>query len=57
VSLNLCIIMPVLNEGDSLQSALQALQPMRQRGAELVVVDGGSTDMSWALARALAHRL
>jgi rSAM/selenodomain-associated transferase 2/rSAM/selenodomain-associated transferase 1 len=55
--LNLCIIMPVLNEGDSLQSALQALQPMRQRGAELVVVDGGSTDMSWALARALADRV
>ncbi len=46
--------MPVLNEGDTLQASLRALQPLRQRGAELVVVDGGSTDSTWALARALA---
>jgi rSAM/selenodomain-associated transferase 2/rSAM/selenodomain-associated transferase 1 len=52
--LNLRIVMPVLNEGDTLQASLRALQPLRQRGAELVVVDGGSTDSTWALARALA---
>ncbi len=55
--LNLRIVMPVLNEGGTLQSALLALQPMRRRGVELVIVDGGSTDSSWALARALANQV
>ena len=53
--------MPVLNEGnnegDSLQSALRALQALRRSGAELVVVDGGSTDSTWALARALSDQV
>jgi rSAM/selenodomain-associated transferase 2/rSAM/selenodomain-associated transferase 1 len=57
VILNLRIVMPVLNEGDTLQSALLALQPVRQRGAQLVIVDGGSTDSTWALARALANQV
>ena len=55
--LNLRIVMPVLHEGDTLQPALLALQPMRQRGAELVVVDGGSTDSTWALACTLADHV
>ncbi len=55
--LNLRIVMPVLHEGDTLQPALLALQPMRQRGAELVVVDGGSTDSTWALACTLADQV
>lgn len=46
----LSIVMPVLNEGDGLDAALQALQPWRQSGAEVIVVDGGSTDPSLALA-------
>lgn len=55
--MNLQIVMPVLNEGDTLQASLHALQPLRQRGAKLVVVDGGSTDNTWALARALADQV
>ncbi len=55
--MNLQIVMPVLNEGDTLHASLHALQPLRQRGAELVVVDGGSTDNTWALARALADQV
>ena len=55
--MNLRIVMPVLNEGDTLQSSLRAVQPLRQRGAELVLVDGGSTDSTWALARALADQV
>ena len=55
--LKLRIVMPVLNECDTLQPALRALQAMRQRGAELVVVDGGSTDSTWALARAFVDQV
>ena len=51
------IVMPVLNEGPTLAQHLHALQALRQRGAELVVVDGGSTDSTWALARALADQV
>ncbi len=51
------IVMPVLNEGAALTERLIRLQPLRQQGVELVVVDGGSTDESWARARPWADRL
>ena len=51
------IVMPVLDEGPALAQHLRALQTLRQRGAELVVVDGGSTDSTWALARAWADQV
>jgi rSAM/selenodomain-associated transferase 2/rSAM/selenodomain-associated transferase 1 len=44
------IVVPVLNEGPALAARLAALQPLRARGAEVVVVDGGSTDESWRIA-------
>ena len=44
------IVMPVLNEGAGLSARLAALQSLRAQGAELVLVDGGSTDESWARA-------
>lgn len=40
----LSIVMPVLNEATGIADALAALQPLRQDGAELIVVDGGSSD-------------
>ncbi len=40
----LSIIVPVLNEADGIHQALRRLQPLRQRGAEVIVVDGGSDD-------------
>ncbi len=52
--MSLRIVIPVLNEGEGLAQRLHALQPLRARGAEVVVVDGGSTDSTWAIARALA---
>jgi rSAM/selenodomain-associated transferase 2/rSAM/selenodomain-associated transferase 1 len=51
------IVMPVLNEGGTLVARLQALAPLRARGVELVVVDGGSTDDTWAIASALADQV
>ncbi len=44
------IVIPVLNEAAALPAVLAALQPLRERGARVVVVDGGSTDATWALA-------
>jgi rSAM/selenodomain-associated transferase 2/rSAM/selenodomain-associated transferase 1 len=51
------VVIPVLNEGKALAARLQALQGLRAQGAELVLVDGGSTDESWALARPWVDRL
>ena len=48
------IIIPVLNEAANIVAALQALSPLRARGVELIVVDGGSADGTAALARPLA---
>ncbi len=48
--MTLAIIVPVLNEGDTLAARLQALQALRARGVQLLVVDGGSTDASVAVA-------
>src|SRR5262245_8571643 len=40
----LSIIVPVLNEGDGIAVALDALADLRALGTELIVVDGGSRD-------------
>ena len=40
----LSIIIPCLNEADGIASTLAALEPLRQRGAEVIVVDGASED-------------
>lgn len=53
----LSIVLPVLNEAPGIARALAALAPLRAAGAELVVVDGGSTDGTPALARPLSDRL
>ncbi len=46
----LSIVIPVLNEAAGIVATLSALAPMRARGVEVVVVDGGSTDATPALA-------
>jgi rSAM/selenodomain-associated transferase 2 len=53
----LSIIVPVLDEEASIAAALQALAPLRARGAEVIVVDGGSADRTAALAEPLCDRL
>jgi rSAM/selenodomain-associated transferase 2 len=52
----LSIIVPVLDEASGIVPALTALAPLRARGAEVIVVDGGSSDGTVELARPLADR-
>ena len=47
----LSIVMPVLNEEAGIAAALQAIEPLRARGADVIVADGGSADRTVALAR------
>lgn len=47
------IILPVLNEAGGIVQVLERLQAFRTQGAEIIVVDGGSTDGTPQLARPL----
>ncbi|MCZ8164958.1 MAG: TIGR04283 family arsenosugar biosynthesis glycosyltransferase [Betaproteobacteria bacterium] len=47
----LSIVIPALNEAAAIEATLQALQPLRTRGVELVLADGGSSDTTAAQAR------
>jgi len=49
----LSIIIPCLNEAEGIARTLSALAPLRSRGAEVIVVDGGSRDGT--VERAAAH--
>lgn len=51
------IVMPVLDEAAGLPAQLQALQPLRAAGHELLVVDGGSRDGSAAIATPWADQV
>jgi rSAM/selenodomain-associated transferase 2 len=53
----LSIVIPALNEAGGIVAILQALQPLRQRGVELVLADGGSGDATAQLAAPLADRV
>jgi rSAM/selenodomain-associated transferase 2 len=53
----LSIIVPVLNEGESIADALDALADLRALGVEVIVVDGGSRDATVLRARARADRV
>ena len=55
--MRLSIIVPVLNEAAGIPGALDALAPLRARGHEVVVVDGGSDDRTRELAASLADRV
>lgn len=53
----LSIIVPTLDEAAGIAACLAALQPLRARGAEVIVADGGSSDATVALATPLADRV
>ena len=55
--LRLSIIIPALNEEAHIATTLAPLQVMRQHGHEVIVVDGGSSDATVALAAPLADQL
>ena len=54
--MKLSIILPVLNEAESLADKLKDLQPLRG-ACELIVVDGGSQDNSRAIAAVLVDKV
>ena len=53
----LSIVIPVLDEAAGIADTLAALAPFRQRGVEVIVVDGGSRDDTVARARPLADQI
>jgi rSAM/selenodomain-associated transferase 2 len=53
----LSIVVPALNEAEGIVETLATLGPLRARGHEVIVVDGGSADATAELARPLADRV
>ena len=53
----IAIIIPVRNEESLVVTALKRLQPLRERGVEVIVVDGQSSDATVLLATPLADRV
>jgi rSAM/selenodomain-associated transferase 2 len=53
----LTVVLPVLNEAAIIVAALQALAPLRARGAEIIVADGYSRDGTAQLAEPFADRV
>jgi rSAM/selenodomain-associated transferase 2 len=55
--MKLSIIIPVLNEAPAITRALLFLQPLREAGHEVIVVDGGSDDDTLLLSEPYADRV
>jgi rSAM/selenodomain-associated transferase 2 len=54
--LRLSIIIPARDEAAFITGTLSALQPLRAQGHEVIVVDGGSRDVTLLIARLLTDR-
>jgi len=54
--MKLSIIVPVFNEAGTIISFLEPLQRLRERGHELIIVDGGSNDETPVLAKPLSDK-
>ena len=57
VDQRLSVVVPALNEAARIRAALEALAPLRGRGHEVIVADGGSTDGTPAMATGLCDRV
>jgi len=55
--MNLSIIIPAHNEAEQIAQSLVPLQSFRARGAEVIVVDGGSNDQTVSQSEPLADRV
>jgi len=55
--MKISIIIPVLNEASVIVQTLSPLQPLRQKGHEVIVVDGGSDDDTMFLSKPLADKV
>ena len=55
--MRLSIVVPVLDEAEGIAAHLAALAPLRANGAEVIVVDGGSTDATCEIAEPLSDRV
>lgn len=55
--MRLAIVIPVLDEGSVIAASLRALEPLRARGVQVIVVDGGSHDDTRAQSRPLADHV
>ena len=54
---SLSIVVPTLNEAAGIVGFLEGLQPLRERGVELILADGGSRDGTLAAASPLVDRV
>ncbi len=57
VAQRLSVVVPALNEAAGIRAALEALAPLRRRGHEVIVADGGSSDGTATLASGLCDRV
>ena len=57
VAQRLTVVVPTLNEAHGIRAALEALAPLRARGHELIVADGGSSDATAFQARGLCDQI
>jgi rSAM/selenodomain-associated transferase 2 len=57
VAQRLSIIVPTVNEAHGIRAALEALAPLRARGHEVIIADGGSTDGTAQLAQGWSDRV
>ncbi|MDP2972055.1 MAG: TIGR04283 family arsenosugar biosynthesis glycosyltransferase [Deltaproteobacteria bacterium] len=55
--MKISIIMPVLNEAPAIAQTLIALQPLREAGHEVIVVDGGSHDDTITFSKPYADKI
>jgi len=55
--MKLSVVMPTLDEAAGIEASLRSLAPLRARGHEVIVADGGSVDGTAALARGLCDRV